>query len=348
MKLNAKLLSSGIVVVGLLLTMGNPQKASAQPAQVGPITQVQGAGNVLHLIGDLEKNLVFYRDTLGLTMNRGPRGPVDNPTAYIKLLPIIGPMYLASDNAMYRSAEVALANKDVHLEQEDFKDVGTKNIRRKLTDPGATLMTLTVRDLDAQVAKLVAAHAEIVTPGGKPMNVKTASGGQRQIVVKDPDGYFLLLAQASDADKASAPGGGSPNVTDMKMTLTVEDLDYTLHFYRDQLGFQPGAPTAFGTGALDVAGLKGVQYRTTESVIPGTQMHLDFVEFKGVAQKMYHPTIHDVGATLFRLGVPDVNVLTQNLRNAGIPVVSTTGQPTGMFIMAQAPDDTFIQFYKTR
>jgi len=55
-----------------------------------------------------------------------------------------------------------------------------------------------------------------------------------------------------------------------------------------------------------------------------------------------------VGATLFRLGVPDVNVLTQNLRNAGIPVLSTTGQPTGMFIMAQAPDDTFIQFYKTR
>jgi catechol 2,3-dioxygenase-like lactoylglutathione lyase family enzyme len=132
------------------------------------------------------------------------------------------------------------------------------------------------------------------------------------------------------------------------MTLTVEDLNYTLHFYRDQLGFQPGAPTNFGSGGLDVAGLKGAQYRTTESVIPGTQMHLDFVEFKGVQQKMYHPTIHDVGATLFRLGVPDVNVLTQNLRNAGIPVVSTTGQPTGMFIMAQAPDDTFIQFYKTR
>jgi catechol 2,3-dioxygenase-like lactoylglutathione lyase family enzyme len=348
MKLGARLLSYGIAGAGLLLSIGNPRTASAQPAQVGPVAQVQGAGNVLHLIGDLEKNLAFYRDTLGLTMNRGPRGPADNPTAYIKLLPIIGPMYLASPDAMYRSAEVALATKEVHLEQEDFKDVGTKNIRRKLTDPGATLMTLTVRDLDAQVAKLVAAHADIVTPGGKPMTVKTASGSQRQLVVKDPDGYFILLAQASDADKASAPGPGSPNVTDMKMTLTVEDLDATMHFYRDQLGFQPKEPTAFGTGSLDVAGLKGVQYRTSESVVPGTEMHLDFVEFKGVAQKMYHPSIHDVGATLLRLGVPDVNVLTQNLRNAGIPIVSTTGQPTGMFIMAQAPDDLFIQFYKTR
>lgn len=180
------------------------------------------------------------------------------------------------------------------------------------------------------------------------MTVKTANSPQRQLAVKDLDGYFILLVQASDADKASAPGPGSPNVTDMKMTLAVDDLDATMHFYRDQLGFQPKEPTTFGTGGLDVAGLKGVQYRTSESVIPGTQMHLDFVEFKGVQQKMFHPAIHDVGATLLRLGVPDVNALTQNLRNAGIPVVSTTGQPTGQFIMAQAPDDLYIQFFKAR
>ena len=223
---------------------------------MGPLAQVQGAGNVLHLIGDLEKNLAFYHDTLGLVINRPPRGPADNPTAYIKLLPIIGPMYLASPDAMYRSAEVALATKEVHLEQEDFKDVGTKNIRRKLTDPGATLMSLTVRDLDAQVAKLVAAHADIVTPGGKPMTVKTANGPQRQLVVKDPDGYFILLAQASDAEKATPPGPGSPNVTDMKMTLTVEDMDASLHFYRDQLGFQPKDPTPFRNG-YGCGGLKG-------------------------------------------------------------------------------------------
>ena len=77
-------------------------------------------------------------------------------------------------------------------------------------------------------------------------------------------------------------------------------------------------------------------------------MHFDLVEFKGVPQKMYHPSVHDVGATLVRLGVPDVSVLTQNLRNAGIPVISTTGQPTGNFIMARGPDDLYIQFFKTR
>ena len=341
--------SIGFVTCGaLFLSFRIPQRASGQPAQVGPVAQVQGAGNILHLITDLEKNLAFYHDTLGLVINRAPRGPADHPTAYIKLLPIIGPMYLASPDAMYRSAEVALANNQVHLEQEDFKDVGTKNIRRKLSDPGATLMTLTVRDLDDQVAKLVAAHADIVTPGGKPMTVKTANGPQRQLVVKDPDGYFILLAQAYDADKASPPGPGSPNVTDLKLTITVEDLDATVHFYRDDFGFNPKDPTPFGTG-LDVAGLKGVQYRTSESVIPGTQMHFDFVEFKGVPQqKMYHPSIHDVGATLLRLGIPDLNVLTQNLRNAGIPIVSTTGEPVGNFVIARAPDDLFIQFFKIR
>jgi len=88
----------------------SPHKSDRSP---GP-----DRGNVLHLIGDLEKNLAFYRDTLGLTMNRGPRGPADNPTAYIKLLPIIGPMYLASPDAMYRSAEVALAQKKFTLNRK--------------------------------------------------------------------------------------------------------------------------------------------------------------------------------------------------------------------------------------
>jgi catechol 2,3-dioxygenase-like lactoylglutathione lyase family enzyme len=344
MKSGAKFVTCGIVAAGLFFSFGTSQRASGQPAQVGLVAQVQGAGNILHLISDLEKSLAFYNDTLGLKLNRAPRGPADHPTAYIKLLPIIGPMYLASPDAMYRSAEIALASKETRLEMEDFKDVGTKNIRRKLTDPGATLMSLTVRDLDAIAMRLTSAHADIVTPGGKPMTVKTAGGPQRQLVVKDPDGYFILLAQASEADKASPVGTGSPDVTNLRMALTVEDLDATMHFYRDNFGFQPSEPTPFGTG-LDVAGLKGVQYRTSESVIPGTQLHFDYVEFKGVPQKMYHPSIHDVGATILRLGFPDVNALTQNLRNAGIPVISTTGQPTQIFIIARAPDDLYIQFF---
>ncbi len=344
MKSGARSVSCGIVAAGLLLGLGDAWKASGQAAQVGLVAQVQGVGNVLHLISDLEKSLTFYHDTLGLKINRAPRGPADNPTAYIKLLPIIGPMYLASPDAMYRSAEIALASKETRLEMEDFKDVGTKNIRRKLTDPGATLMTLTVRDLDAIVTRLAAAHADIATPGGKPMTVKTANGPQRQLVVKDPDGYFILLAQASEAEKASPAGTGSPDVMGLRMAITVEDLDATMHFYRDNFGFQPQTPAPFGTG-LDVAGLKGVQYRTSESLVPGTQFHFDFVEFKGVPQKMYHPSIHDVGATILRLGFPDMNVLAQNLRNAGIPIVSTTGQPVGNLIIARGPDDVYFQFF---
>ena len=356
MKVGAKSAGCGALALGLFIHFYTAPNALGQAAQTGLVAQVQGVGNVLHVISNLEKSLTFYHDVLGLNINRAPRGPADNPTAYIQALPIIPPMYLLAPNAQYRSAEMALAAKDTRLEMEDFKEgIGAKTVNRKLTDPGALLMSLTVRDLDPVVAKLVASAGEIVTPGRKPMTVKTTNGPQRQFVVKDTDGYYILLAQASEAEKAAPPapsgpapqgqGSGSPNVVILKLTLTVEDLEATLHFYRDELGFQPQPPTPFGTG-LDVAGLRGVEFRKSESIVPGTQLHLDFVEFRGVSQKMPHPNIHDVGATILRLGVPDLNVLTQNLRNAGIPIISTTGQPTGNLLIARGPDDLYYQFFK--
>lgn len=77
---------------------------------MGPVGTFTGVGNILHMISDLKRAMAFYNTTLGFKIQRMPRGPAEDPYAYIKLLPIIEPMYLMADDAEYRSAEISLSS----------------------------------------------------------------------------------------------------------------------------------------------------------------------------------------------------------------------------------------------
>src|SRR5713226_5116738 len=119
-------LAGRILTAALLGSMAG--RGSAQIAHSGPVATVTGVGNVLHIISDLNKELAFYRDTLGFKVQRQPRGPANDPTAYIPLLPVIAPMYLMAENAQYRSAEIFLATPATRLEMEDFKGQGPRAV----------------------------------------------------------------------------------------------------------------------------------------------------------------------------------------------------------------------------
>jgi hypothetical protein len=85
--------------------------------------------------------------------------------------------------------------------------------------------------------------------------------------------------------------------------------------------------------------------RRSTTIVPGTEFELAFVEFSGVERRVAHPAIHEPGATILRLGVADLNALVKNLRATGVPIVSTTGEPTGRLLMARATDHLYIQFF---
>jgi catechol 2,3-dioxygenase-like lactoylglutathione lyase family enzyme len=76
-------------------------------------------------------------------------------------------------------------------EMFEFKDAPRTPFRPRPQDPGAGYLSVWVSDLDSLLAKMKTAGIEVVTEGGNPVQMK----GSRQILVRDPGGFLVLLMQ---------------------------------------------------------------------------------------------------------------------------------------------------------
>ena len=86
------------------------------------------------------------------------------------------------------------------VELIEYKDIDRKPVQPRFQDPGAANLVLTVRDVDAIVARMKKAGGRIITLGGVPTVV---AGGGKVIFLQDPDGFFIELSQR-------APGATAP------------------------------------------------------------------------------------------------------------------------------------------
>ena len=102
-----------------------------------------------------------------------------------------------------------------------------------MQDPGAVTLILLVRDLEAAFTKLKAAGVPVVTTGGVPLAM-SATNKTRAVIVQDPDGHFVELAQLDPLPATTAPA--SSNVIGIRLRVTVADMDGTLRFYQERLG----------------------------------------------------------------------------------------------------------------
>ena len=107
----------------------------------------------------------------------------------------------------------------MRFELTHFKGLERKPAQAKYTDPGAASLVLYVRNLDEAVANAKKANAPIVTTGGAPVEITTAKGKARSIVLRDPDGFFLQLVE--EAPAAEIAGGG---VRDAARTADLEGV----------------------------------------------------------------------------------------------------------------------------
>lgn len=295
--------------------------AYGQPAPAAaPAGLVVGSGNYFSpIVRDLDAALAFYRDGLGLEVTGSPGDASANPA--------LRDMFGLPD-AKIRWAIARTPAAAGGVEMVEISDAGGQRIERRLEDPGAMCLVVTVRDLDGTLARLKARGAPIVTRSGGPV---TIGAGTRIVVVKDPDGHFVELSQPAELPSTTAPP--SANVIGVRLRLAVADVETAVRLYRDELGLQARAPVGdFGDNptVLDALGLVGGQYRVGLQSVPGSDLMYDFVDFKGVQRNDVRGRIQDFGSTRVQLRVRDIDAAIAAFERFGGEVVSTGGKPLAL------------------
>ena len=286
--------------------------AQGQPANPTNKTGVIGLMHAIHSTNNVDTTLAFYQAVFGLG-------------GQVRPFQSTGPQILTdSPGATLRVAMTQLKG-GFNFELTEFGNVERQLKKQpEIADPGAPMIKIIVRDLDAIVAAAKKVNAPIITKDGVPVTVATSAGSATAIIMRDPDGYFVQAIQGTPA--ADSPEGA---VLSAIQGLTVRDMDETLKYWNGLLGLELVADKAFSNDAamLDLMGLpKGASYRTAGGLISGSKARLELIEIKGVARKPFDLRVTDANASGMALRVGHIHEVLAKHKAAGGRVLSRNGE----------------------
>ena len=313
-------------------------------AQIGsaPNTGVPTVGilNYIHAVNQLEPTLAFYHEVFGLDAE--PR-PFPNPGV---------PALTNSPGVSLRLATLRLPNAGFGFELTEFSGVDRHPGVPKHTDPGAALIALRVKDMTPVLAAIKKRNDPIITTSGGPVTIETPNGKIRSMLIRDPDGYVIEVAETKPAEGVKADG----NVFGASMGLTVADMESTKKFWHDLLGFDLKGNMEFASNPaiLDMTGAgPHATNRELVATVPGTKALIAFYEYQGVDRKPFHLRVPDPGAPAVALRVTDIDGLLGRLKAAGVQLTSKNGElvqfsPTIRNIFVVDPNGLNIELFESK
>ena len=166
----------------------------AQPAQL-PDTQAPPTQNVVGMalrvtVSDVAKAMSLYGDALGLKVNRAPGEPSGDAA-------VLGA--LGVDGGTYRVGLLQVPTSGFELRFIEFSGVDKKTVQGRVQDPGSTRMQLRVRDIDAAIAVFKRFGGEVVSTGGKPLDLPAGNNKLKVAIVRDPNNLFVVLIESPPA-----------------------------------------------------------------------------------------------------------------------------------------------------
>ena len=255
-------------------------------------------------VADLDRSYAFYH-ALGLDLDNATalNKPNTLPEMLLKLVDVPA-------GTKFRNMMLKIPNAPFALEVTEFSNMELRPVKPRIQDPGASLFVLAVGDVDAALAIAKRAGAEVVTTGGSP--VAGTGRAARAVTVKDPDGYYVELAQPRGIPS------GDGKVIGAAFSSVVQDSEKAAAFYRDHFGFA-GKTNDWSSDSSANLGTPGAgaQIRIVNVTVPDTNVSWGFLEFKGVDRKPYTPRIPDPGAPALGLQVRDIDAAIAAVKAAG-------------------------------
>jgi catechol 2,3-dioxygenase-like lactoylglutathione lyase family enzyme len=282
--------------------------AAQAPAAAPPSAVTIGFMHAIHATNEVEKTLAFYRDVFGVSAQ--VRDFANQAV----------PILTNSPGVTLKVSMLNLPGQGFNFELTQFSNVERHAAQPEIWDPGAPHMKFLVRDLEPGVSAVKRAGTPILTKAGAPVVLKRPDGEVKAIYFRDPDGYIVEAVQVPAP--ADAPPG---NVLGAIMGLTVRDLDESLKFWQEQLGWTFSGDRAFAKdpAMLDLMGLPaGSEYRTLSGVVPGSRARMQITEFKGMPRKPFDLRVPDPGASGMAIRVANIEGLLPRLKKEGVRVVS--------------------------
>jgi len=162
----------------------------SQPAEL-PSTAPPNA-NVIGVrlrlaVDDVETAVRLYRDELGLQA-RAPVGDYGNNAA------VLDAFGLAT--GQYRVGLQSVPASGLMYDFVDFKGVERKRVQGRIQDFGSTRVQLRVRDIDAAIAAFERFGGQVVSTGGRPLDLPAGNTTLKVAIVRDPNNLFVVLIQA--------------------------------------------------------------------------------------------------------------------------------------------------------
>lgn len=290
------------------------------PAKGAETGDTNGLRLTKYILGveNLDKSYAFYH-ALGAELNGASAlgQPATLPDMLLKLVDV-------APGTKFRNAMLKIPGADFAIEMTEFSNMDLHPGKPRPYDPGAAVLILTVRDIDAALATAKKAGGEIATAGGEPLGIG-ANGGTRAIFVKDPDSYYVEFVQPNPLPVTTTPA--SSNVIGARFAMVVADSEKAAQFYHDRFGLtaKMNAWTS-NESFLKLAGLTSGQLRNSIVTVPGSALAWTFIEFKTSGLKPYTLRIPDPGAPAIGLEVRDLDAATAAMKTAGGSVITVDGR----------------------
>jgi len=297
-----------------LFALGNTAVHGQAPAPGAII----GTGTFTSFVENMDRSLAFYHDVFGMDV---PAMPESGERPYNRSNPQLFAMFDIPD-AKERHQSARVPGTRLSVEVMEVQNVPHQTHQLRIQDPGNATLVLVVRDIDAALASVAKANAPIVTPGGKPV---TMSDGSRAILINDIDKRFIEIRQPASLSETAA--AATNNIVDVRLSISVNDMDRTTKVYRDVLGFklEGETPLAADVPTRALTGLAKAEVRRSRVQAQGSPLWIELVEFKGVERTPLKMRIQDRGAARLQLRAQNLDAMVDTMKSAGLTVVSQGG-----------------------